>query len=62
MVGTATASLGVAPGKVVLDLSLDELCMQERILSKDIHICVRAVDKLCITGRNGIKSTIFFGS
>ena len=47
------------PSKVVLDLSLDELRIQERILSKDIHICVRAVDKICITGRNGVgKSTL----
>lgn len=48
------------PGtKVVLDLHLDRLCMGERILSEDIHICVRAVDKICLTGKNGAgKSTL----
>ena len=47
------------PGKVVLDLHEDKLCIGERILAKDIHICVRAVDKLCITGKNGAgKSTL----
>ncbi|MBQ7885640.1 MAG: ABC-F family ATP-binding cassette domain-containing protein [Clostridia bacterium] len=47
------------PGKVVLDLKLDRLCIGERVLSKDIHMCVRAVDKLCLTGRNGVgKSTL----
>ena len=56
------AKLGCQPlpgTKVVLDLSLDRLCIGERVLSKDIHMCVRAVDKLCITGRNGAgKSTL----
>ena len=48
------------PGtKVVLDLNLDKLCIGERILSEHIHMCVRGVDKLCITGRNGAgKSTL----
>ncbi len=48
------------PGtKVVLDLHLDRLCIGERILSEDIHICVRAVDKICLTGKNGAgKSTL----
>ena len=47
------------PTKVVLDLHLDQLCIEDRILARDIHICVRAVDKLCITGRNGVgKSTL----
>ena len=47
------------PSKVVLDLHLDSLCIGERILSKNLNICVRAADKVCITGRNGAgKSTL----
>ena len=48
------------PGtKVVLDLHLDQLCIGKRILSEDIHMSVRGVDKCCITGRNGVgKSTL----
>ena len=47
------------PGKVVLDIQMDCLKIEERTLAKDIHICVRAVDKLCITGQNGAgKSTL----
>ena len=47
------------PSKVVLDLNLDKLCIGERILSEDIRMCVRGVDKVCLTGRNGAgKSTL----
>lgn len=48
------------PGtKVVLDLHLDMLCIGERILAKDIHMCVRAAQKICITGRNGAGKSTF---
>jgi len=47
------------PAKVVLDLHMDRLCIGDRVLSQDIHMSVRAVDKLCIVGRNGVgKSTL----
>lgn len=47
------------PGKMVLELHMDALCAGGRTLAEDIHIAVRAVDKLCITGRNGAgKSTL----
>ena len=47
------------PSKTVLDLHMDRLCIGDKVLSKDIHMNVRAVDKICITGRNGVgKSTL----
>lgn len=48
------------PGtKVVLDLHLDRLCIGERVLARDIRLCVRGTDKLCLTGANGVgKSTL----
>ena len=47
------------PGKVVLDLHLESLCVGDRTLARDIHMCVRAVEKVCITGQNGVgKSTL----
>lgn len=47
------------PSKVVLDLDLDMLCIAERVLSRNIRMCVRAADKICLTGRNGVgKSTL----
>ena len=45
--------------KVVLDLSLPQLCISDRVLSRDIHLMLRGQDKICITGRNGVgKSTL----
>ncbi|MBR4039289.1 MAG: ABC-F family ATP-binding cassette domain-containing protein [Clostridia bacterium] len=47
------------PGKVVLDLDLNALCVGERVLARNLHLCVRACEKICITGRNGAgKSTL----
>ena len=47
------------PGKVVLDLELDALCIEERVLARNLRLCVRASEKICITGRNGAgKSTL----
>jgi len=49
----------LTPTKVVLDLQMDTLCIGERVLSRDIRMCVRAGEKVCITGRNGAgKSTL----
>jgi len=45
--------------KVVLDLSLPELAIDGRVLSRGIRLLLRGQDKLCITGRNGAgKSTL----
>ena len=45
--------------KVILDLALPELCIEDRILSKNIRLIVRGGEKICITGKNGAgKSTL----
>ena len=47
------------PGKVVLDLHLDALRIEDRTLARDVCLCVRGAEKVCITGRNGAgKSTL----
>ncbi|MGN0774696.1 MAG: ATP-binding cassette domain-containing protein [Candidatus Ventricola sp.] len=47
------------PGKTVLDLHLESLCVGDRMLARDVRLCVRAAEKVCITGRNGVgKSTL----
>ena len=47
------------PGKMVLDLDLPMLSIQEKTLCSDIHLHVRADEKIGITGRNGTgKSTL----
>lgn len=47
------------PAKKVLDLNMDRLLIGDRVLAQDIHMSVRAVEKVCITGRNGVgKSTL----
>ncbi len=49
----------LAPGKVVLDMSLPELAVDGRVLSKDVRLTVRGREKLCIMGQNGAgKSTL----
>ena len=46
-------------GKVVLDAALPELTAGGRVLARDVRLCVRAGEKLLITGRNGAgKSTL----
>ena len=53
------ACVPLPPGKTVLELHLDRLCAGERTLAKNIHMSVRAVEKVCITGQNGVgKSTL----
>lgn len=44
-------------GKVVLDYSLDELCIEERVLSKDIRLRIEGPRKVCIIGKNGCGKT-----
>ena len=47
------------PSKVVLDLDLDRLCINDRVLARNLRLCIRGSDKLCLTGRNGAgKSTL----
>ena len=47
------------PSKVVLDLDLPALTVGARTLSENIRLSVRAGEKICITGRNGVgKSTL----
>ena len=49
----------LAPGKVVLDLTLPQLCIEGRTLARDVRLMVRGRDKLCIMGPNGAgKSTL----
>lgn len=46
-------------GKVILDLSLPELSVADRVLSHDLSLKIRGPEKICIVGRNGIgKSTL----
>lgn len=45
--------------KVVLDLELPALTVEDRVLSRDIRLIVRGREKVCITGKNGVgKSTL----
>ena len=47
------------PGKVVADITLPELTIGERILAKNVRLCVRAGEKVLLTGKNGAgKSTL----
>ena len=56
------AKLTCAPlpaNKTVLDLSCPELNVGDRTLCRDIRLTVRAKEKLCICGQNGVgKSTL----
>lgn len=49
-------------GKTVLDISLPELTIGERVLARDIRLIVRGREKICLTGNNGVgKSTFLKG-
>lgn len=46
-------------GKVIADITLPELTIGERILASDVRLCVRAGEKVLLTGKNGAgKSTL----
>ena len=46
-------------GKVVLDYALDELCVDDRVLSRDVRLKIVGPQKVCILGPNGCgKSTL----
>ena len=47
----------INPNKVILDLNLDELKIENHLLSKDIHLKVLGNDKICIIGDNGVGKT-----
>ena len=47
----------INPNKVILDLNLDELKIDNHLLSKDIHLKVLGNDKICIIGDNGVGKT-----
>lgn len=44
-------------GKVVLDLDLPELTVENRILARGVRLHVEGPEKLCIIGRNGVGKT-----
>lgn len=46
-------------GKTVLDFSLDHLCIQDRVLSRNLKLYITGNDHVGITGKNGAgKSTL----
>lgn len=44
-------------GKTVVDFELDRLCIDSRILSKNITLKVIGAEKICIIGKNGVGKT-----
>lgn len=44
-------------GKIVLDLSLPELTIGERVLAHNVHLRVMGREKVCLTGDNGAGKT-----
>ena len=46
-------------GKTVVEYALDELLSpdQSKILAKDISLCVRGPERICIIGKNGVGKT-----
>ncbi len=44
-------------GKKVLEFHLDELKIEDKILSKDIYLEITGAKKICIVGENGIGKT-----
>jgi ATPase subunit of ABC transporter with duplicated ATPase domains len=49
----------LASGKVVLDVTIDKLCIGERVLSENIRLFATGGQKIGIAGKNGVgKSTL----
>ncbi len=47
----------VPNAKTVLDFQLDRLCVGDRVLSRNISLCVTGAEKICIIGKNGAGKT-----
>ena len=47
----------INPNKVIIDINLDELKIEDHVISKDIHLKVFGKDKICIIGDNGAGKT-----
>lgn len=45
------------PDKIILDLHLDQLKVEDKVLSENIDLHVRGSDKICIIGENGSGKT-----
>ena len=46
-------------GKTVLDVSLNELCVEGTVLAKNVELMIRGPEKVCIVGKNGCGKTTF---
>ena len=44
-------------GKIVLEYSLPELMVEDRVLAKDIFLRIKGPEKVCIIGKNGCGKT-----
>ena len=49
--------VSLPPGKIILDLTLPELKIKDKILSRNIYLHVEGRDKVCIIGANGSGKT-----
>jgi len=49
----------IPAGKGVIELALDQLCTADGgcLLARDIRLCIRGSEKICIVGRNGAGKT-----
>ena len=45
--------------KVILDLKLDTLSIDDKVLSKDINLNIIGNKKICIIGKNGSRQIYF---
>ncbi|WP_310605536.1 ABC-F family ATP-binding cassette domain-containing protein [Anaerosporobacter sp.] len=52
-----TNNAAMPNGKVVVDYSLEELCIEDRVLAKGIHLQIEGPKKVCIIGKNGCGKT-----
>ncbi|MBR3227586.1 MAG: ABC-F family ATP-binding cassette domain-containing protein [Erysipelotrichaceae bacterium] len=49
--------VSINPNKILLDVEIPELIVEDRILSKDIRFHMEGKDKVCIIGENGSGKT-----
>jgi len=50
-------NVGLPNGKCVLDFQLDELKINDRVLSRNIDLKIFGPEKICIIGKNGVGKT-----